>query len=187
MMDLAACARCTRSSSAPQARGDGRASALRAASRERAAACAFLYAGHHSPLTRWPCRSPPSCHRLATTMAVWSAPVYVFSAYVASGSSGSRMDTGDGALCTAPDTPPTWGRPAPTSGLSAPTSFRRSCMFRALRISIRPGSMGCPLSASREQQLVDEALAAPAAMHHQIFHVFQPVQMDLKLRVAPAA
>ena len=36
-----------------------------------------------------------------------------------------------------------------------------------------------------EQQLVDEALAASAVMHQQIFEFFETLQMTLKLCVAP--
>ncbi len=46
--------------------------------------------------------------------------------------------------------------------------------------------MGRLLRRAIEEQLVDEALAASAAMHDQVFELFQPLQVPLELRVAPA-
>ena len=54
-----------------------------------------------------------------------------------------------------PDTPPSWGRLAPD--------------FSTLR--------------PRPVQFVHVALAASAAVHRQIFHLLQTMQMDLQLRV----
>jgi hypothetical protein len=132
------CVPCARSSSALRARGDDRAS---------------------SPLTVWlagfrVCGSSlhaPLLYLLAMvrTACPFAAPrICVFSAS-GSGLHGSRMDTGEGLDSSTP-TPRRLGADlAPTTGLSAPTSFRRTHFFRSFSTSISPPSTGFPPSLGR--------------------------------------
>ena len=82
------------------------------------------------------------------------------------------------------DLGPTW---PVASRLLTPDVFVSYRKVRSFSISIRPGRNGWLWSsAGSSNQLVNEALAAPAAMHDQIFEFLQPVQMPLDLRVSPA-
>ena len=76
--------------------------------------------------------------------------------------------------------------PRPRLPLLTPTfaSYRT----RSVATSISPRRKAPPAFAlALVEQLVDEALAAPAAVHQQVLELLEPVQMALELGVAPAA
>ena len=98
------------------------------------------------------------------------------------------MGIGGERVLTTPDTPPTWGRLGPDNSSFQPRLlFVVVVLFRApLPRSGRATSGSAAVRLTREDQLVNEALATPAAMDQQILQLLQPVQMDLQLRIAPA-
>ena len=83
-----------------------------------------------------------------------------------------------------PDIPPTWGRPGADFSPFSPDFFSSYVNFGHID-QARPA----PASNRRrrlEQQLVNETLAAAAAMRQQILQLFQTMQMHFQLRIAPA-
>src|SRR5271156_43521 len=62
--------------------------------------------------------------------------------------------------------------------------FKARLLAVVVIFKARQRGPGCVCRAL-EEQLVDEALAAPATMHDEIFEVFKPRQMPFQLRVAP--
>ena len=95
---------------------------------------------------------------------------------------------GSGSPRPPPDIPPTWGRlDRRLLPFRGPTVVSVVAAGRSFSTSIRPGSTALPSAPlAVEQQLVDEALAAPAVMHQQIFQLFQPVQMALSAACRPS-
>ena len=69
-------------------------------------------------------------------------------------------------------------RHPPNLGQTSPGLLPLQPGLLSVVVYSRPGNVGLASSAAAlEEQLIDEALAAPAAMHDQIFEVFQPRQM----------